>query len=435
MVLKIGVIGPQDSVDKILDFSEEIKDSALMFPYVYKDKMSAVELTARCQEENDLILYSGEAPYQIVCQAGILRKPALFLPRNGSCLYKALWEMREAGLDIRSISTESLSEKEISETIGELGIDDFQKIYCMDVFHDFRIDFREVVKFHRDLFREGRVDAAFTGFSRVYNHLKEEGIPVFKVFPTKSLIRENLNRALMMGEMKIHKDAQVAVQIVKIRDTGGSSSEYEFMALRNTLEKVLIPYTRENLGSLFPMGRDEYMIFSNRGAIERVKSYLSFMEMVFEEHSDKTLLSTGVGFGYTVYDAEKNARTALDHATRLTYSCAYSIDEKGTVSGPLAGRDDKSLSYSLSSGKEERVQKIAKDTGLSPVYISKIRALTEKNNKRLLDASLVADYLNLSVRSARRILNVMSETGYAEKKYTESKATTGRPMQIYEMKI
>lgn len=436
MKIKIGIIGPQDSIRKILEFAKEFEESAELVPYAYKVKDSAIELTSLCQEHTDLVLYTGEAPYRIALQAGIIRKPALFLPRNGSCIYKALWEMRNDGVEIKNISTEGLLKEEVLETASELGIEDFGNVYTFDIFNNFNVDYVQIADYHTRLFKEGSVGAVITAFSKIYEMLKDHEIPVYKVFPTKSLIRENLHKALLLGKMKISKDAQVAVQIVKIRDPKGvSASEYDFMSRRNRLESMLIQYTRENLGSLFPMGRDEYLIFTNRGAIENADFQRRFDTRDFSKDTFNAILSSGIGFGNTVYEAENNARAALGHAAERDFHCAFIIDDNGTISGPYAKEEDLVLSYSLSSGKSEEIRKMADATTLSPVYIAKLRSLIEKNNKNVVDAPIVADYLNISVRSARRILTVLTQSGFAIVKYTESKAKTGRPCHVYELNL
>ena len=59
----------------------------------------------------------------------------------------------------------------------------------------------------------------------------------------------------MIGKVERNHEAQLAVQIIKVREKENTStSNYDFMMIKNNLERILIQYTRENLGSLFPLG-------------------------------------------------------------------------------------------------------------------------------------------------------------------------------------
>lgn len=435
MKLKISVIGSADTVEKILMVAEEFQDKAEFKPFKYIDKSETVELTKKSQEDSDILIFSGEAPYTIALNEGVIKKPSVFIPRTGTCIYRTLWQMRDDDIDIKRISTEVLPEKEIVETMEELDIV-LDKVYTYDFKYTFDIEYNELADFHYNLWKDGKINAVVTGFTRIFLLLKEKGMHVYKLYPTKSLIRECINEAILLGKVKKVQDAQIAVQVVKIRNRGEKfSSDYEFMKLKNKLESTLIEYTRDNFGSLFPLGRDEYLIFTNRGSIENIYNIFDLHSNVYIKEHSKIILSSGIGFGNTVYEAEINSRIALKHSIRKDYNCAFLMDESGNVSGPFSNEDNISLTYDMSSGKDEEIRAISEKTSLSPVYISKIRALIAKLNRNILDANVVSSYLGISTRSARRILNVLVTSGFGEEKYTESKAKTGRPRKIYEINL
>jgi len=433
--LKIGVIGSKDTVEKILVVANEFKDKAEFISFKYRDKSETIEVTKRSQESSDILIFSGEAPYTIALNAEVIKKPAVYIPRTGTSFYSVLWKMRDDNIDIKSISTEILLKEEAIEAMEELGIV-FDEIYDYKFNYSFDFEHKELADFHYNLWKEGKTDAAVTGFTIIFNLLKEKGMPIYKLYPTKPLIREYINKAIMLGKVKRVQDAQIAVQVVKIRNRGESfSSDYEFMMVKNKLESILIQYTRENFGSLFPLGRDEYAIFTNRGSIENIYNILDFQSNTYIEGDSKVILSSGIGFGNTVYGAEMNARIALGHSLKRDYDCTFLMDESGNVSGPFSNEDNTRLSYDMSSGKSKEIREISEKTSLSPVYISKLRALIEKINVNIVDANVVSSYLGISTRSARRILNVLVKSGFGEVKHTESKAKTGRPRKIYEINI
>lgn len=435
MNLKIGVIGSEDTVDKILTVSKEFDDKAEFIPFKYKDKSETIKITNKSQEVSDILIFSGEAPYTIASNADAIIKPSVYVPRKGTSFYKVLWQMRDDNIDIKRISTEIVATEEIIETMEELGVV-FEKTYSYDFDNAFNCTHSELADFHYNLWKEGKTNAAVTGFTKIFFLLQEKGMPVYKLYPTKPLIREYINKAILLGKVKKVQESQVAVQVIKMRNRGESfSSEYEFMMIKNKLESTFIKYTRDNFGSLFPLGRDEYLIFTNRGSIENIYNIIDFQSDSYIEGNSKVILSSGIGFGDTIYEAEMNARIALRHSLRKDYDCTFLMDESANVSGPFSNEDNMRLTYDMSSGKDKEIREISENTSLSPVYISKLKALTEKINKNIVDANVVAGYLGISTRSARRILNTLVRSGFGEVKYTESKAKTGRPRKIYEINI
>ncbi|WP_432402926.1 hypothetical protein [Wukongibacter sp. M2B1] len=435
MNLKIGVIGSEDTVEKILTVTKEFQDKAEFVPFKYTDKSETIELTQKSQENSDILIFSGQGPYTIALNAEVIKKPSVYIPRSGTSFYRTLWQMRDDNIDIKRISTDVLLAKEVVETMEELDIV-LDKTYTYDFKYTFDFEYNELADFHYNLWKDEKIDAVVTGFTKIFLLLKEKGIPIYKLYPTKPLIREYINKAILLGRVKKVQDAQVAIQVIKIRNRGENfSSDYEFMMIKNKLESTFIQYTRDNFGALFPLGRDEYLIFTNRGSIENIYNILDFQSNTYMVGDSKVILSSGIGFGDTIYEAEINARIALRHSLRKDYDCTFLMDELGNVSGPFSSEDNMRLTYDMSSGKNEEIREISEKTSLSPVYISKLQALIVKINKNILDANVVSSYLGISTRSARRILNVLVKFGFGEVKYTESKAKTGRPRKIYEINI
>ena len=129
MSLRIGIIGPASSVHKIMELAKDFIDFAEFLPYVFLNKNDSNEISKVCQDECDILLYSGDIPYQIAMRTGILSKQALFIPRIGTSFYQVLWEMHKQGIEIKSFSTDvgTINKKIVLETIQELGIDTFKK--------------------------------------------------------------------------------------------------------------------------------------------------------------------------------------------------------------------------------------------------------------------------------------------------------------------
>lgn len=432
MRTKIGVIGSRETADKIEDVGREFEDQADIFVYKYYDKKETIEILESCQDKVDVLLFSGQIPYSVAMNENKIKKPSVFIPRTGTSLYKAFWYIRDQGLDYRKISFDTIEQKAIEEVAKELGFT-IEKLYVKSYPGD--IDYNDLVKFHKELWEQNKINVAATCVSGPYRKLKEMGIPVVRLLPTCSLIREYINKAIYKGNVEKIRATQIAVQIIKIKNKNRNmSTEYEFLKLKNKLEEVLIQYTQENFGSIFPFGRDEYLIFSTRGAIGKYCDDFTIQHYIDKGDISDIHLASGIGFGNTVYQAEVNARIALEHATREEYNCTYVVDEAGAITGPITKKNNSLLTFDriVTSTEDQRV---ASAIQISAAYVSKIKAIINKIGRNTIEAEELASYLGISVRSSRRILKQIVDANYAAIIASESRTSTGRPRQIYQINL
>ncbi|WZL72581.1 hypothetical protein QBE52_16170 [Clostridiaceae bacterium 35-E11] len=430
MKIRLGIVGAADTVDKIKTVAKEFEEQIEIVVYSYKNKNETVKLLKNCEDKVDVIVFSGQVPYVVAQQEKVITKPSVYVPRTGTSLYRAFWQMKERGIDYTKISFDTIEKKAVEEVVKELDIP-IEKLYVKSYPGD--IDYNELVEYHYKLWKEKKINIVATCLSKTFEKLRTLGVPVLKLYPTIPLIREYIHKAIYIGDVKKIKATQIAVQIVKIKNkTSNMSSEYEFLKLKNKLEETLIQYTQDSFGSVFPFGRDEYLIFSTRGAIEsQWKNHELYKKITLHDQSLQMKVASGIGFGNTVYEAEANARVALGYAEEEDYNCCFMVDENGQISGPI-GEEGKTLSYELAVINEE-MQEIAEKVQVSAAYLSKIKAIIQKIGTNKVNAEELANYLGVSVRSGRRILKRITDAGYGKVIATESTANTGRPRQIYEI--
>lgn len=430
MKIRLGIIGPRDSVKKISEVAQEFIDKIEIYENIYEVKEETLEILKDCQDKVDVILFSGHVPYYIGKYANAIKKPAVSIPRVGTSILKVLWEIKTMEIDYTKLSIDSVKQNAVEDIAKEL---DIAFEYLNVISYEEDISYDKLAKYHYNLWKEGKINIAVTGLSKTYEKLKKLGVPVYKLKPTTFLIREHINKALYLANVKKIKATQIAIKIVKIKNKNNNmSSEYDYLKIKNKLEKSLIEYTKSIFGSIFPFGRDEYLIFATRGAIDNEGSPSEFQIEV--DKKTNITFASGIGYGNTVYNAEFNARIALNHAMKKEYSCLYIMDEKGTITGPIANSTNNLLTYDLAV-TDEKIRSIADKLNISAAYVSKIMAIMDKTYKNTFDAEELSNYLDISTRSARRILNGIVDGGYGQIIAKESKAKTGRPRQIYEINI
>ncbi len=421
MTVKIGVIGPQDSIDLVKDVAEGIKEDLELVLGVYKSKDETVELTKKLQNKIDILLYTGNIPYRAAVRSGIITKPALYIPMIGTSLARILWDMKEKDLPYHRMSIDTINLADVLEIGDELGID-FKRIKIIDF--DPEETYEGLAEKHAKLALNKNTDVAITGLSSTYRILKEKGICTYRIHPTRYLIKEHLIKAIYIGDAKKQRSSQVTVMIFKLHCD--ECMDYQFLKLRNRFEHGLIELANKVFGSLFPQGQVEFMIFTTRGVVETEKMPSEILNMLSKITEN---FSGGLGYGHTVYRAEMNARMALNRAISYKGACLYKMEIDGCLTGPFReGR--RTLSYQLQE-TDNKVKEIAEKLGLSTAYIGKIESLIRNTNNRRFSAEEFASFLDISPRSARRILNKILDGGYAEVVAHESTKKTGRPRKIF----
>ncbi|WP_281725690.1 hypothetical protein [Lachnoclostridium phocaeense] len=134
--------------------------------------------------------------------------------------------------------------------------------------------------------------------------------------------------------------------------------------------------------------------------------------------------------GMTAYRAEMNARGALAYSRKRSSQEIYCINDENVMEGPLGL--EQQLKYEMISS-DPKIQEIAGRTGLSARSVLKIMAISEARQSRVFDAHELADCLEVTVRSARRIMNKIMDAGLGKVYAKETTPTGGRPKNLVEI--
>lgn len=434
MKLRLGLTGAQDSVKKMREVAEEYSCRADFVYLPYTNKKETVNLVKNNMDKVDVFVFSGIVPYNIATKNLEIPKPCLYVPHKGTCIYKVLWKIKEDGIPITDISFDTIEEKEVKEIFQELGVKGnhiYTKVYEGDV------DYDEMAMYHYRLWREGKTTAAVTCLFTTYKRLKEWGVPAYRATITKSLIRHIIENAIYEGTEKRLKANQIAVLIADIDDFSkiikNYVSEYEIQKLKIKLYEILLNYAQSTHGSLFTFGGDEYLIFTTRGALEHTTGgYRTIPLLNSVRNSLDIEISCGVGYGKTAYEAEVNARIGLHYAKDRVGGCAFLVTDERHVMGPIG--EENYLEYSISNNDRD-ILELSEKIGISSAYISKLRSVIDEMGESTINSKDMAYYLNITERSARRILGVLCETGYADEIGEEKMSTRGRPRKVYKLKL
>lgn len=429
MKTRVGAIGVSDTLQLFESVAKNYKTIEVI-PFLYKNGDDIEATILNHGNTIDVWVFSGQVPYSLASERGLLKRDAFYPELNGSSLIRSLIEIIfNDRLSINRLSFDTLVESEIYETFSELNLPT-SELY-MYSYKGYRLT-EELIDFHLSLYKNNKIDACVTCMRSVYEGLKHHNVPVYRITPTKMAIKQVLDRAMQQGETMWFKKSQIAVLLVHSNDSSNERyvTSYDDYRLHLKLQEVMVSYAEAVSGTLIPIGNKNFMIFSTRGSVE-IQLHSDSQQLLekLQLNTDLTI-NIGVGYGTTALTAEKNARLGIKRAQHLGGNCTILVDENGVIEGPLHHTD--SLSFSYQTDKKE-VQEALKKAKVSITTLNKLLAIQEKIS--VINSNTLAEWLGTSQRNARRILSSLEKEGFATIVGEESPATTGRPRINYRVEI
>lgn len=430
--IRMAIVGPADSV--LLAYEVALERDTVLAPQsiVYQDAAEVADIISKHKDEFDMWLFSGIVPYQHALKADV-DKPLFYIPHTGSSLYRALFEITYIEKrELRCISFDTFSAEEVEETFHDINLT-LPKIYVKH--YEGAVSAQDITKYHYDLWQQGKTDIAVTCFLATYEKLKKLGVPVVRIWPTRSNIRTTLDVAINAVIAQRFKGSQLAVleiAISKYDDIVRASSSYDVKRIELCLYQILVGFAEVLEGSLVLRGDGQYTLYTTRGVLEKSTQELTVMP-IFEEITCrvKAAVNGGIGFGQTAYAAEQNAFHALGLAEQKGQGIWMAVNDKREVYGPLSSAVH--LKYSVTADYEAS-RRFADKVKLSTTTVNRLLAVLDKLDNTIIGADELAVYLGITTRSARRILAALAEEGFA-KIAGEEMLVKGRPRKLYEVLV
>ncbi|CCO25461.1 hypothetical protein [Maridesulfovibrio hydrothermalis] len=427
--MKIGCIGPSDSIKLVEDVVGRCCPDVKLITYVRERAEDSWQVLDQCQRETQGTLFTGIAVQEGAKARGSVTKPYEHIPRGGYSLLRVLSEMYREGIMSGKVSIDVVSEDILVEVVKEFGVE-FEKIHSMPfALHHGEQDYFDR---HVELYGAGKVEAIATGFGFVYQELKKLGLPVFRLYASTLQIRDSLSRLVGRVNTRSLRSAGIAIQLIRLKSiTRSSINQYDDMKNGGVFYLELLEYVRAIQGSLFNFGTEEHVIFSTRGLIESELHREHFMQLLIWGRERNIIFSSGIGIGSTAFEAEKSARKALDNASRLPKGGLFVVDGQ-QIRGPIG--EDCELEYKTHV-VDAHLLEVSKKIGISPSYLDKIKSLMNKTQKDTFDTSDLAACLGIGERSARRVLKKFLDSGHAEVNGKEVAHQVGRPKKMVRILI
>ena len=443
--LTIGVVGSHDLVERIMLSGTAIPAAATgpagpagaapgpggngyatvpavarrLVAVAYRTEQEAGDKVLRLGPGIDVWLFASRVAYTYARQAGVLRRPATYIPLGGSALYAALLRAaRKGDYDLSRLSVDVLSRAEVEDAFADLGL----------ASGDMHV--REepggaaaLAAFHERLWRRHETAIAVTCMESVAQRLTALDVPVLVVRPTRSAIASALRTATLLGTQRRLEDAQLAVAVVEVPALRGtsrrSSPRQPREELRLIVHRLLLQEAQRIKATLSPAGEDSFLVTATRGSLSGATD--GFRVPPFAERARAELgivLEVGVGLGLTAQDAEAHARAALARGHADPDARGFALDREGHALVPWP--------------REPVVVRAGNPRGMAT--LSRLTdQLPEDSGPLVVDAETAGRLLGVTSRTARRLLRTLAEEGLAWPLPPNRIPQPGRPRQLYRL--
>lgn len=486
MLFSIGLLGPPDLVDKVLEFAEGFPQYHFL-DLRYEDENDTVPLFEKNRGRMDVCLFMGNWPYLKVKKyygdrdCGI---PMVYVADTSLGIYQALAKMLYDGVDTRRLSIDTATPEEAERCLAHVGLRP-EALFFLPV--ESPIDRKEFVDFHKSLWEKGETTAAATFLKGAYVELSRYGMPVYRCTPSLGGLKEGLVRAVLELEALKAKASQLVVGLVSFgaaieptdppdggdgREARGGrggphdqgardgrdapvgldgqrgdgagrraqrgSDRTDGQTYRARLLKALLEWARPLGVSVVPVEGGRFSVFMTRGVLDEITKGQTQFETA-ERISKACGRPVFFGFGVapTASLSFANASLAINYAMETSQSCAFAVFEDSRVVGPLGPAQTSPLHplQFTTSTTDPALVSMSSQSGLSVATLSRVQAALRANGSLFITADNLAAYMSMSERNARRILARLEEAGLARVAGLNQAGTRGRPQKVYRVTL
>ncbi|TCP21167.1 hypothetical protein EV207_14522 [Scopulibacillus darangshiensis] len=432
-MIRIGVLGSKLFIDAV-SIHYALFPEVTFVSYMYESPRKIDHLIEKAGGEVDFLLFSGAIPFYYGQQKRTEYKlKAAFIPFSElmvslslfSISYREKLPLAAVSIDLPNhvLLDHVLSEAQINDR--PVHVTDYPWIYKMeeDITH---LDIARFVRFHTELYREKKTAYALTSIHAVYEELQKLAVPSTYMIQPEQSLKDGLEKAVTLAKLNKAKASQIAVISIKISDYPSSQDSQVFrLQLLQQLHEI-----GKRLNARVSMDHYQpFLIYTNRGSLESAQKDRNLQLIQELEEKVKFPLQIGIGFGLTMNSAENHATQALYFTEKFSTkkTTIFLLDENKKLIGPLFENEKQ---YALKN-EDQEIQMLAEQLKMNTKKLNRFIDFIGTNQFRSFSAQELADYFEISRRSAERLIKRFLEQDFLNIAGEEQPYDQGRPRALY----
>lgn len=426
----IGVIAAEQSLQNILKIDHALREYCDVTYLPYSSMEHLYYIYRENMDRFDAFLFGGSFPHKIIYEKfGEISRPYAFFNVTDRDYYLLIARLavQRPGLNFERVYIDEPDVPVDFEQIfqrpgvpqhssmnfakGTPGIEMYQPI--LDHYHK--------------LWDSGTVDLIVTRLSSMDKYLTAHGICHELLFTSPESMLETFHGLILRLNSTNFDNSSSCVAL--IRPAVKKVEESQKKQLWKNLQ-----YYNKQLGNPFLLHEkeEEIELTGNTSKLKALSRQFTVCP-VSAYLKERINLPVYVGWGCSndIVDAYRKAQRALKEAKQNSMPAAYIINVDDVIIGPLSSI--RRITYD--DAPDEKTQELSERLSLSPLYISKIRSVLKQKGDKTLSAEELSFFLNITTRSASRILNKLVDGGAAVVEYNRQINLRGRPAKIYRINL
>jgi len=399
-LIKIGVIGPKESVSKILIVAEEFYDVTCI-PFIYSQVEEINELIDSGKMYINQWLFSGVMNHSYAIQNDLINSKFASYPMlHGSSFFESLTRIQQKEEKLfSSMSIDTIQKAEMEKVLSFYGMDYLN--FELSPFYTYQ-DPEKLTLFHKRLYQENKAEVAITAIRSVYNSLIKDGIPTFRLTPSYLSIKLTIKLLIQKSQANHYKNLQLAVVGCKAFEVNDyiENSIFDWKTNELHLKSTLLDLTKKLSGSFIEPADGLYYIFTTRGEVsERIEDEL-FDCIDFLKIQHQIDVGFSIGLGDTVFLAEQHVRYGLNQLTYDENPTLLVVKNKHDIE--QISKRNKATNLNITE-VNAYLKKNFKDSNVNVNDVIRVSMYAHKHNIQYFTVEDIAIWLNGTKRNARRI--------------------------------
>lgn len=404
MSTKVAVISSHAFQHRLSKLAEQIDDVELDF-YIY-EQPSEAPLLLKQVKPCDVLFITGTLPY--LYSKPMLDKwpiPWTYLKQDEFAVSNTLLAMMaNHAISLNRLSIDVMNAQFVDNVLKDIEYDG-RPPYTFEIKPPVDVD--QLFEHHDQLWREKKIDFVVTSSHNVYEKLRQVQIPCMRFLDSSTSILKRLEETKALSRMTKSESAKVVVGIVEM----------------SPVDKVFIQSIASSVHAIQqPISEGRIELYTTMGHLQHALDHQKITQLVQLANNDAKI---SFGFGQSINDAEQNALYALQY-TAPNSICI--VDERKNLINPIL--KDSKLSLQI---QDPYIMKLAKETQLSPLNISKIIAFSKSRQDQEFTAHDLSEYLQVTRRTTERILKKLLDNEYVRVVGEEMGYQQGRPRTVYAL--
>lgn len=284
---------------------------------------------------------------------------------------------------------------------------------------------KAIIEKHLQLHTEGLIDYSITRLGTNLEAFKEKDIPYVYALPTKDYTLNFFIQAAYFIATENSKDSKIGLIMIDPKNNLCDASFYEFRAC---LENVIQSYRIINgLDLTIQEYKGKIILLTQLRDLKKMTSDFTLFNLknYLNSKVDQPF-ALSLSTADTIYQAKRNAEKALSLISD-DLDEVYYISFNDEVIGPIEHEKPTKISLRPSQTIKTYSEKLRVDH----VTLQKIISFTEVNGSIEMTAKDLAEFLDVTQRTARRFLCKIEENGGAKSYNEKMKSRKGRPSKYY----